>query len=223
MASLLKPSTAGWQKQSPLRSPGLNTNNKTLIASLLRISRKRAYCHKRQEDKNLLDKKKIWLTTAASICHYTNLTKNITVDKPNKVFVSDLTYLKFQGKNIYLATVEDIFAREIVSAELSDKHDSVLALKAINGSPVFHSDQGNEFMADMVTSYPKEHHVKISVSNKASPWQNGDKESFFGRFKEENGDLGRFETLGELAEEIYAYIFYDNNLRTHTGLKMPPT
>jgi len=78
-------------------------------------------------------------------------------------------------------------------------------------------------MADMVTSYLKEHHVKISVSDKASPWQNGDKESFFGRFKEENGDLGRFETLGELVEENHAYIFYDNNLRIHTGPKTPPT
>jgi transposase InsO family protein len=64
--------------------------------------------------------------------------------------------------------------------------------------------------------------VKISVSDKASPWQNGYKESFFGWFKDEIGDLDRFDTLGELVEEIYAYIFYYNNLRIHTRLKMPP-
>jgi len=63
---------------------------------------------------------------------------------------------------------------------------------------------------------------KSRSPNKASLWQNGYKESFFGRFKDEIGGLDRFDTLGELIEEIYAYVFYDNNLRIHTSLKMPP-
>ncbi len=174
--------------------------------------------------------KKTWLTQSISVCHYTNLIKNLTPTKPQEVYVSDLTYLKFQGKNIYLATVEDIFTREIVAAKLSDKHDSSLALatikEAIPGDKqcpgIFHSDQGTEFMAQMVTEYLENNEVKISVSDKASPWQNCYKESFFGRFKEENGDLNRFETLGELVEEIYSYLHYYNNLRIHTALKMPP-
>lgn len=53
-------------------------------------------------------------------------------------------------------------------------------------------------MADMITSYLKEYHVKIAVSDKASSWQNEYKESFSGRSKKENGNLGRFEILGEL-------------------------
>jgi len=74
-----------------------------------------------------------------------------------------------------------------------------------------------------VIDYLEELGVKISVSDKASPWQNGSQESFFGRFKVEMGDLNRFGTLGEFIEEIYAYIRYYNNLRIHTALKMPPT
>lgn len=172
---------------------------------------------------------KFWLTRSVNSHHYTNLIKNIRVVKPDQIFVSDLTYLKFQGKNIYLATVEDIFTREIVAAELSDQHDSNLALKIIKVAissdhhpEIFHTDQGSEFMAQIVTTYLERNQVKISVSDKGSPWQNGYKESFFGRFKEENGDLNRFETLGELVEEIYAYINYHNNFRIHTKLKMPP-
>lgn len=151
---------------------------------------------------------------------------------PGQVFVSDLTYLKFDSKNIYLATIEDIFTREIVSAEISDQHDSNLAIKAIkqaiNGNKnghhpeFFHTDQGSEFMAQQVTNYLENNQVKISVSDKGKPWQNGYKESFFGRFKDENGNLDRFETLGELIEEIYSYIWYYNNLRIHTSLKMSP-
>lgn len=173
--------------------------------------------------------KKIWLTQSVNNCHYTNLIKEMVISKPDEVFVSDLTCLKFQGKNIYLATVEDIFTREIIAAELSDCHDSMLALKTIKQAinkihhpAIFHSDQGSEFMAETVISYLTNHGVKISVSDKASPWQNGYKESFFGKLKEENGDLSRFETLGELVEEIYSYIFYYNNFRIHTRLKMSP-
>lgn len=173
--------------------------------------------------------KKVWLTRSVDSHHYTNLIKNVMATKPNQIFVSDLTYLRFQGKNVYLATIEDIFTREIVAAELSDQHDSNLALRTIKQAigadrhpETFHTDQGGKFMAQMVTNYLENNQVKISVSDKGSPWQNGYKESFFGKFKDENGDLNRFETLGEFVEEIYAYISYHNSFRIHTALKMPP-
>ena len=172
--------------------------------------------------------KPFWLTRSTNHHTYTNLIKNMIVTQPGEVFVSDLTYLKFQGRKLYLATVEDIFTREIVSARVSDRHDSALALSAIEEAleaqqpQIFHSDQGSEFMATSVTGFLEKQGVKISVSAKASPWENGYKESFFGRFKDEAGDLNRFETTGELVEEIYSYVAYYNSLRIHTALKMPP-
>ena len=172
--------------------------------------------------------KKHWITVSTNNHSYTNLIKELIPTRPNHIFVSDLTYIKFQNKHYYLATVEDIFTREIVSAEMSDKHDSTLAFSVIqkavdkNKPDIFHSDQGTEFMAQVVTDFLIENDIRISVSDKASPWQNGYKESFFGRFKDENGDLNRFNSLGELVEEIYSYIYYYNNLRIHTALKMPP-
>ena len=173
---------------------------------------------------------RLWLTQSVDNHHFTNLIKNIVPNRPELIWVSDLTYLKFKNKFVYLATVEDIFTREIVSAQMSDKHDSVLAFSAIHAAvnlnlkhpDYFHTDQGSEFMAEIVTSYVEKQGIKISVSDKGSPWQNGYKESFFGRFKDENGDLNRFNSLGELVEEIYSYIYYYNNLRIHTSLKMPP-
>jgi len=173
--------------------------------------------------------KKLYLTRSVTNHSYTNLIKEMIPTKPHQIFVSDLTYIKFMGRHIYLVTIEDIFTREIISAEVSDKHDSTLVLKTLknainkyNACEIFHCDQGSEFMAQVCTSFLEMHGVKISVSDKASPWQNGYKESFFGRFKEENGDLNRFETLGELVEEIYSYLYYYNNVRIHTKLKTNP-
>lgn len=69
----------------------------------------------------------------------------------------------------------------------------------------------------------KGHGIKASFSSKASPWQNGYQESFYSEFKKDLGDVARFETLGEFMEGLYKQIYYYNNKRIHTALKMPPT
>lgn len=177
-----------------------------------------------------------YLTKSVSNHSYTNLIKTaLPASFPSQILVTDLTYLKYQNSFIYLATVEDVFTKEVMGAEMSDKHDSHLALKTIenavsknihihNKTPeYFHSDQGSEFMAQIVRNFLEQNNIKISVSDKGSPWQNGYKESFFDKLKTEIGDINRFETLGEVIEEIYSYIYYYNNLRIHTAIKMAPT
>lgn len=172
--------------------------------------------------------KKHWTTVSTNNHSYTNLIKDIVPTHANFIFVSDLTYIKFKSKFIYLATVEDIYTREILSAGVGRKHDSTLALSTakmaiLKDKPeIFHCDQGTEFMAGMTTDFIESKDIKISVSDKGSPWQNGYKESFFGRFKEEFGDFNRFETLGELMVEIYKQIHYYNHQRIHTAIQMPP-
>ena len=79
-------------------------------------------------------------------------------------------------------------------------------------------------MAQQCTDYLEERKVRISVSDVASPWQNGFMESFFGRFKQVLGDLYRFASAGEMIEAIFNYrqIHYYNLRRIHTALKLPP-
>ncbi len=52
-------------------------------------------------------------------------------------------------------------------------------------------------MADRCTHYLQQQAIQISVSDVASPWQNGHQESFYGRFKDEFGDMNRFDGVGE--------------------------
>lgn len=161
---------------------------------------------------------------------YTNLIKDLVPTKINQLWCSDLSYIKFLGITWYLATIEDIFTRQVVSAQIGKYHNSELvfqtirqAIKSTRKTPeIFHSDQGTEFMAKVCTDYLEGLKTQISVSDKASPWQNGYQESFFGKFKDEIGDLNRFETVGQLIEAIYQQIHYYNQDRIHTALKMPP-
>lgn len=156
------------------------------------------------------------------------LEKNLLI-KPNQVWCADFTYIKFQGKFIYLATIIDLFTREIVGVNILRFHNRYLVVGALEdavivcGVPkIVHSDQGSEYDSADFIGFVKIIGAKISMSEKASPWQNGHQESFFGHFKLEAGDLNRFESLGELIEYIYTQIYYYNNKRIHSVLKMTP-
>jgi putative transposase len=108
-----------------------------------------------------------------------------------------------------LATIVDIATRQIVTHRIGKRHDSQLVLSTLQTAwssglkpSIFHSDQGNEFMAQTCIEYLEKHQIHVSVSEVASPSQNGFQESFFGRFKQEFGDFSRFGFVEELFEAI---------------------
>lgn len=156
------------------------------------------------------------------------LEKNLVI-RPNQVWCTDFTYIKFQGKFIYLATIIDLFTREVVGISLSRFHNKYMVIGVLEDAVVnhktpeiVHSDQGSEYDSMDFIAFVKIIGAKISMSEKASPWQNGHQESFFGHFKLEAGDLNRFESLGELIEYIYQQVYYYNNKRIHSVLKITP-
>jgi len=149
--------------------------------------------------------------------------------KPNQVWCTDFTYIKYQGRFIYLATIIDLFTREIVGINISRFHNRFLVLGALEDAVIHygvpetvHSDQGSEYDSEDFVAFVKIIGATISMSDKGSPWQNGHQESFFGHFKGEAGDLNRFKMLGELIEYIYQQVYYYNNKRIHSVLKMTP-
>lgn len=149
--------------------------------------------------------------------------------RPDQVWCTDFTYLRYQGKFLYLATVIDVFTREIVGVNLLRYHNRFLVIGALEAAlktyavpEIVHSDQGSEYDSADFTSLVQRVGAQVSISDKGAPWQNGHKESFYSHFKAEAGDLDRFDTLGELVEFIYQHIYYYNHRRIHSVLKMPP-
>lgn len=158
-----------------------------------------------------------------------NLIQGTTIEGPNKVWVSDFTYLPYFGQFVYLATLEDVFTREIVGWNVSTRHNSDLVTQALlNGllkrlaPQIHHSDQGNEYRSRAYLNLLNSFNIKPSMSEKASPWQNGHKESFYSEFKLELGHPECWPTLGELVEAIAQQVHYYNYERIHTALKCPP-
>lgn len=148
----------------------------------------------------------------------------------NIVWVTDFTYVKYQSKFIYVATMMDLFTREMIGINISRFHNRQLVLGALINAAhktktlpkYLHSDQGSEYGSQDYIVYAKSHGVAISMSHKASPWENGHKESYYSGFKLDLGNVNRFEEIGELIENIYLTVYYYNNQRIHTSLKTTP-
>lgn len=158
-----------------------------------------------------------------------NLIQEIIVEAQSQVWVSDFTFLPYFGRFVYLATLEDIFTRQVVGWEISCRHNSDLVAQALlnalnhyQAPGIAHSDQGNEYGSKMYLGLLESFSIQPSMSEKASPWQNGHQESFYSEFKLELGHPECYPTLGELIEAIAGQIHYYNNRRIHTALKCPP-
>ena len=123
----------------------------------------------------------------------------------------------------------DILNREIVGICVLINHSSALTIQALvsalleHGRPdIIHSDHGSEYTAKIYQDFCSSAGIKISMSRKGSPWENGYQESFYDKFKVDLGDPNRFDDLGELVYEIYHTIYVYNTTRIHTSLKMSP-
>ncbi|MBM3650101.1 MAG: IS3 family transposase [Alphaproteobacteria bacterium] len=141
-------------------------------------------------------------------------------------FVEDRTH---DGRKIRMLTVIDEFTRECMAITVARKlaSDEVLATLTdlfVERGPPEHirSDQGPEFIANAVTAWPGRLGVTTLFIEKASPWENGDNESFNGKLRDEllNGEI--FYTLAEAKVLIEAWRRHYNTERPHSSLGYRP-
>lgn len=149
--------------------------------------------------------------------------------KLSEIWVSDFTYIPFKGKFVYLATIMDIFNREIIGFSVLTNHSNKLVINALLCAlhnhirpKIIHSDQGKEYLSIDYISLLENFDIQISNSRKGCPWENGYQESFYSQFKIDLGDPNRFDGLGELVYEIYRLIYVYNHERIHTALRVSP-
>jgi len=171
-----------------------------------------------------------WRKSKDNGCAYPNLLRLMSFPESRRTaWVSDFTYIPFHGRFVYLATIMDLYDRQVVGWSVLTGHTAHLTIAALidalekHGRPmVLHSDQGSEYKSRPYTRFAESLGIRLSMSAKGSPWENGYQESFYSQLKVDLGDPNRFETLGELVAAIYLQLHYYNTIRIHTKLKMPP-
>jgi putative transposase len=176
--------------------------------------------------------KRKWIRTTHSDHPYqvaaNVLDGNFMVDQPNRVWVTDITYIPTGEGWLYLAGVMDLFGRRIVGWSMSPRIDTQLVSDALGmalkqrgmGKDLLHhSDRGSQYCSDMYQRILRRHGITCSMSRKGNCWDNACIESFFGSLKSEWVPGKRYETREEAKKDIFMYIemFY-NRQRRHATL-----
>src|SRR3989344_3671312 len=119
--------------------------------------------------------KKSWKKAGKPSLSFPNLLLKVFPSGPNQIWVSDFTHINYKGQVVYLATVMDIFNREIVGFSVMLSHSVFLVinalLEALNWKPppeILHSDQGREYTAQNYMDLIELFGARISMSRIAS-------------------------------------------------------
>jgi putative transposase len=156
------------------------------------------------------------------------LNRQFSVEEPNQVWVSDITYIWTLEGWVYLSSVMDLFSRKIVGWSLASHMKKELPIEAlkmaiISRQPgvglIHHSDRGSQYCSHDYIDILKEKEMQISMSRKGDPYDNACIESFHATIKKDLIYRKRFITREEAIKAINFYIgnFY-NEKRKHSTL-----
>lgn len=156
------------------------------------------------------------------------LNQDFTATGPNKVWVSDITYIATKEGWLYLAVILDLYSRRIVGWSMMDRLTRQLVMDAFRqavgrrGSVqglIFHSDRGRQYAShdfrELLTNYG----CLSSMSGKGNCYDNAVSESFFHTLKTELVYGRTYETRREAVSSVFEYIevFY-NRTRRHSSI-----
>lgn len=208
-----------------------------ITASLKRQGKiiSRAYVAKLMKEEGLKCYKKrkfVKTTNSDHSCkiHDNTLNREFTVNELGKVWVSDITYIKFANSWAYLTTMIDLADRKIVGWSLSEDMTYENTVKKawikarqsrelINGF-IHHSDRGVQYACnDFSNIFSKSNRINQSMSRKGNCWDNAVAESFFKTIKTELIYRNNYKSFIEVYSSVYDYIENWYNIkRLHSSL-----
>jgi len=161
------------------------------------------------------------------------LDQNFNVTRADQVYSTDITTFKYRGKKGYLAAVKDLYTKEIVGYEVSNRIDLEVAHKAVDKALsklgdnkeglIVHSDQGFHYTHLSYRKKLDDEGVVQSMSRKGNCLDNAPIESFFGLIKD-HLELRDCKNIEDVRKEVTRKINYYNCIRPQVGLKkMPPS
>ncbi len=163
---------------------------------------------------------------------YPNLASEMELKGINQLWVADITYIRLESEFVYLAVVIDAFSRRVIGWALDRTVENDLPLEALRialeqrqPAPglVHHSDRGSQYASVEYTDLLKANGCRISMSHKASPWENGGCESWMKTLKYEEVYRQEYRDLAEARSCLKHFIdkVY-NQQRLHSALGYRP-
>lgn len=181
-------------------------------------------------------RKRFVITTRSKHRHWiapNRLNRDFTSDKPNDVWVSDVTFVPTRSGWLYVAVTLDLYSRKVVGWSMSNRNDGTLVRDCLemaiaHRQPgrglIHHSDRGSTYAMQSFRDILREYGIESSMSRKGDCWDNAVAESFFSSLKNELTYWKQFKDRAAARSAIFNYIevFY-NRQRLHQtlGYKTP--
>ena len=185
-----------------------------------------------RDERMLVKRKKNFKITTNSMHRYKrhpNLIIGLDINRPEQVWVSDITYIKTKKRHLYLSLITDAFSKKIMGYYLADNQKASSSIKALNmainnriypGKPlIHHSDRGFQYCAPAYTEVLEKNFIDISMTTKYDPYENAIAERVNGILKSEfdvgEGFIDMKDARKAIKESIQTY----NQLRPHLTCK----
>lgn len=156
------------------------------------------------------------------------LRQNFHTDGPNRVWLSDITFVDTDEGWLYLTTMEDMWSRRMVGHAITThlRAEAVmeallmaLGRRSVKPGLIIHSDRGKQYVDHRVRSILAAHGITQSMSSTGNCYDNAMAESFFATLKKGHLFWHRFQTREEARRRLFEYleVFY-NRVRRHSAL-----
>ena len=197
----------------------------------IKMGRDKLFSYLRSEHLLVAKKKKYHKTTNSKhwMRKYPNLVKEVTINRPEQVWVADITYLQVKKKHYYLHLITDAYSKRIVGFQLADNMLAATTLKALENAVsereykeelIHHSDRGLQYCSSIYTQKLLNSNIKISMTEQYYPYENAVAERVNGILKDEFGFDNVFENYERLELQVLQSIALYNQLRPHMSIDL---
>lgn len=161
------------------------------------------------------------------------LDRGFNVTQPNRVWVTDITYIRTHEGWMYLAVVMDLYSRQIVGWAMRSTQETEVVLQALLAAVwrrkpkpglMLHSDQGSQFTSEDWQAFLKAHGMVCSMSRRGNCHDNACAESFFQLLKRERIKRKIYTTKVDARADVFDYIemFYNPKRRHGSSGNLSP-
>src|SRR6516162_7378498 len=156
------------------------------------------------------------------------LDQNFVTDRPDQVWLADITYIPTGEGGLYLAVILDLFTRKVVGWAMRDHLRAELTIATLTmaiqrrcptAGLIHHSDRGSQYAAGDYRDILQAAAIVQSMSRKGNCWDNAPMESFFGTLKTELVHQSEYPDRDTARRDLFAYIEgYYNRQRRHSAI-----
>lgn len=156
------------------------------------------------------------------------LERNFRAERPDQVWVGDITYIDTRTGWAYLAILLDLHTRKVVGWSMANHLQTSLVEQALlhalgsrkpEPGMLHHTDRGAQYASDKYQRALKKAGMTVSMSRPGNCLDNAVAESFFGTLKQELVHDSDWRDLAEARRDVHAYIEGDyNTRRLHSSL-----